>query len=518
MRWRPALWPAAVAYAVAFTTQAAERDRHRKPVHVVGSTSDGLSRIEAPFAVTGDPVNIESGLHELLERLLFPLLLGHGLRDEPREPRRTYGAEPEDDRPARARSDARLTHQTDRSAQVAVVLGRIPGVANAQVIWEGSARPARDGAPLGTTAPVHHMIDTLRQAARIQIAEQMFDGDGPISMVADAAWSKAGWWIPADTAEHAIRQAHDFLNGHPQVDVLWAGHRGLYPEPTWVRTQVLQVNERGAGDVPGLRVLNGESLLAMRLSDIAVIRRVEPAPTAIAGSALGKNEDSSRYDSAYVIDPTAEQAWRLVGHNIHQIAHHHPKALRALDHLAAKCRERLWTLPTEQGQDVTVTLWLRLSDTEVACDDDACQARTTYLTDNGSGDDGRLASGPLPDFARGNSGFGYFTFTTHPHDDGTWVTSKDPAACTLMCTALALHGGLMRVDWMDFSAAGAVSIGHAFWDVRDYQATEIRRSVITSGPDGITEANTGAPGFAWPPLPPEVAAELEQKTRPRQAF
>ncbi|MCW2919267.1 MAG: hypothetical protein JWN52_7335 [Actinomycetia bacterium] len=46
--WRPALLPAAVAYAVAFTTQAAERDRHRKPVHVVDSTRDGLSEIRTP--------------------------------------------------------------------------------------------------------------------------------------------------------------------------------------------------------------------------------------------------------------------------------------------------------------------------------------------------------------------------------------------------------------------------------------------------------------------------------------
>ncbi|WP_159850033.1 hypothetical protein [Nocardia sp. CY41] len=83
VRWRAALWPAAAVYAVAFTTQALERDRHRTPVHVVDSLSDGLSQIRPPFAVTGDALNVESGLEELLEHLLFPLLLGHGLYDQP---------------------------------------------------------------------------------------------------------------------------------------------------------------------------------------------------------------------------------------------------------------------------------------------------------------------------------------------------------------------------------------------------------------------------------------------------
>src|SRR5262249_46457430 len=48
VRWRDSLWASAVAYAVAFTTQAHERHRHRKPVHVVDSTSDGLSQINEP--------------------------------------------------------------------------------------------------------------------------------------------------------------------------------------------------------------------------------------------------------------------------------------------------------------------------------------------------------------------------------------------------------------------------------------------------------------------------------------
>lgn len=92
VRWRPSLLPAAIAYAVAFSTQAVERDRHRKPVHVVDSTGDGLSQIMKPFGVAGDASNVEDGVKVLLEELLFPLLLGHGLRDEPSEPRRGYQA------------------------------------------------------------------------------------------------------------------------------------------------------------------------------------------------------------------------------------------------------------------------------------------------------------------------------------------------------------------------------------------------------------------------------------------
>ncbi|MFI6883843.1 hypothetical protein [Streptosporangium canum] len=68
---------------------------------------------------------------------------------------------------------------------------------------------------------------------------------------------------------------------------------------------------------------------------------------------------------------------------------------------------------------------------------------------------------------------------------------------------------------MDFADPDAVTVGHAAWEVRDYQEIEIRRTVITSGPDGISETETGDPNHAWPPLPPEVAAELEQKSQAR---
>ncbi|WP_329081299.1 hypothetical protein [Streptosporangium sp. NBC_01469] len=299
VRWRPALWPAAIGYAVAFATQAVERDRHRKPVHVVESTSDGLSQIRAPFAVTGEASNVEGGLKELLEYLLFPLLLGHGLRDELYEPHRIYGAEPTDDRPTRAQSDARIMHEVDRATQVAVVLGQIPGVPDAKVIWDGSARPAQDGAPLGTTYPVNENIDELRQAARIQVAAQLYDEAGPAAMGADEAWARAGWWIPSDDAAHAVRQAHDFLGDQPHVDVLWAGHGGGFPAPTWVGVQVIEIFEHSTGpeDVPWMRVFDGKSLFGMGFSDVALVRRAEPA-VINAGSALTDAEASTEAGTA----------------------------------------------------------------------------------------------------------------------------------------------------------------------------------------------------------------------------
>ncbi|MDL4821083.1 hypothetical protein [Actinomadura opuntiae] len=75
-------------------------------------------------------------MEALLEHLLFPLLLGHGMHDEPRKEQRLYGAGPDDDRPGRSRSDARLRAAVDRTHQISVVLGRVPGL-------PGERRPAR---------------------------------------------------------------------------------------------------------------------------------------------------------------------------------------------------------------------------------------------------------------------------------------------------------------------------------------------------------------------------------------
>ncbi|MFD7861490.1 hypothetical protein [Streptomyces sp. NPDC059783] len=110
-------------------------------------------------------------------------------------------------------------------------------------------------------------------------------------------------------------------------------------------------------------------------------------------------------ETAHVISPSAEEAWRLVGHYLHRLSHDVPGQWRLRDHEASQCRERVGSLPTENGNGAQVALWLRLSDTEVPCDDPGCAAREMYLTSDGS--DSVPTSGPLPAFAR-RDGFGYF--------------------------------------------------------------------------------------------------------------
>lgn len=71
-------------------------------------------------------------------------------------------------------------------------------------------------------------------------------------------------------------------------------------------------------------------------------------------------------ETAHVISPSAEEAWRPVGHYLHRLSHDLPEQRRLRDHEASQCREQVWTLPAENGQDAQVALWLRLSDTEVS--------------------------------------------------------------------------------------------------------------------------------------------------------
>jgi len=193
VRWRDTLWHVAVAYAVAFSTQAFERHRHRKPVHVVHSTGDGLSQINDPFGVRGEPMNIEGGLEAILEQLLFPLLLGHGLLDEPREPARIYGATAEDSRAPRRRTDAHVSHDTDRAAQVAVILGMVPGYKSATRIWDGPAGTMTEADALRSAAPSSDLVAELRQEMRLLLAGFLYDAHGSLQATADDAWQRLGW-------------------------------------------------------------------------------------------------------------------------------------------------------------------------------------------------------------------------------------------------------------------------------------------------------------------------------------
>ncbi|MFF8617128.1 hypothetical protein [Streptomyces sp. NPDC015350] len=152
-------------------------------------------------------------------------------------------------------------------------------------------------------------------------------------------------------------------------------------------------------------------------------------------------------ETAHTISPSSEEAWRLVGHYLHRLSHDLPEEWRLRDHEASQCRERVWSLPTENGNDAQVALWLRLSDTEVPCDDPGCAAREMYLTSDGSGS--VPASGPLPAFAR-REGLGYFEYWTHPHHGG-W-------ACDGAGPVRRVHGQLVR-QRRGLDGSGALPVG-----------------------------------------------------------
>ncbi|MFI5864731.1 hypothetical protein [Streptomyces sp. NPDC051546] len=216
---------------------------------------------------------------------------------------------------------------------------------------------------------------------------------------------------------------------------------------------------------------------------------------------------------AHLITPSAEEAWRLVGHYLHGLAHELPDQWRLRDHEASQCRERVWSRPTENGQDVQVALWLRLYDTEVPCDDPGCAAREMYLTSDGSGR--QPASGPLPGFAR-LDGYAYFEYRTHPHYDG-WAASVDPGVVTWLSTAMALYGGYMRINWFDMGDADSMGAGHSLWEVSTHQMHEVSRWSSIVGPHGVRDEGPTNPNSSPVlPLPPEVEAERKAAAEARR--
>ncbi|MFF2226877.1 hypothetical protein ACFVV7_26585 [Streptomyces globisporus] len=218
-------------------------------------------------------------------------------------------------------------------------------------------------------------------------------------------------------------------------------------------------------------------------------------------------------ETAHTISPSALEAWRLVGHYLHGLAHGFPEQWRLRDHAASRCREVVWSLPTENGNDVQVALWLRLSDTEVPCDDPGCAAREMYLTSDGSG--GLPASGRLPAFAR-REGLGYFEYRTHPHRDG-WACDVDPGAVQWMSTALALYGGWIRINWFAMGDADSMRAGHSLWEVTGHEVREISRWSTVAGPDGVrSEGPTNPSAVPVLPLPPEVEAKRKAAAEARR--
>ncbi|MBD0675658.1 hypothetical protein [Streptomyces sp. CBMA156] len=81
-----------------------------------------------------------------------------------------------------------------------------------------------------------------------------------------------------------------------------------------------------------------------------------------------------------------------------------------------------------------------------------------------------------------------------------------------MTTALALYGGVLRVNWMSFGSeaeAFAVGVGHMVWEITDHEVTEVRRLSTISAEAGLSTAESGDPAYRTPPLPPEVQTRLD---------
>jgi hypothetical protein len=210
---------------------------------------------------------------------------------------------------------------------------------------------------------------------------------------------------------------------------------------------------------------------------------------------------------AYRIEPTSQDAWRLIGHYLHHRCHSDP-GWRQVDQRASRLREELAVLPVQRGQDVTVAMWLPLTTSAYTeCAEPGCAARQMYLTSDGSGR--QPASGPLPAFIQ-DGALAYFTYTAHPHGE-YWASSADPQAVNWMTTALALYGGYLRVDFVDYQPE-ALALGHTLWSIAGQHATVLSRHEMTAGEAGITETRPAGSTVTsvYPPVPPEVLAERER--------
>jgi len=212
-------------------------------------------------------------------------------------------------------------------------------------------------------------------------------------------------------------------------------------------------------------------------------------------------------DTAYSVEPTSQDAWRLLGHYLHHRCHQDPD-WRRTDHKASQLREHLVMLPVQRGQDVTVTMWLPLTtDVVVDCTDAGCLARHMYLTSDGTGRQPK--SGPLPDFVV-DGALAYFTYTAHPHGE-YWAASVDSQAVNWMTTVLALYGGFLRVDFMDYRPE-SLALGHTLWRIADQELSELSRHEAVAGDGGVTEIHPipDKHESVYPPLPPEVQARLDR--------
>ncbi|MEV8544430.1 hypothetical protein [Streptomyces sp. NPDC051572] len=506
VRWRDALWPASIAFAVAFTTQGYERDRHRTPFHVVHSLSDGLEQTMKPFAVTGDALNVEYGLEALLKNQLFPMLLGHSLDEEPDDPRRRYGTQPDDNRPARTHTDAHLTHSIDRANQVAVVLGKIPFTPPGVPSWDGSPVAGADAQGLGSTAPANDQCRAVRDEARQQAAEALYDLDGSDAVDAEQAWTRNGWWIPSDHASHAVRQAQQFLPAKTRVHALWFGPGAQLPEPVQVcvDTTIVHPHSSGPRDMPWLEVWDGHSVFGLTLSDIALVRRAEPGDELT--QVWPSPSPSDREDDVTVNEttpgttdrplPTLDDLSLLTNQFLHLAGHRLGEGWKSVDEKAYAAHQRLEkALEAEYTGFLatTVKVWINLFDTDHPCPSGRNQTLPGYAT----------------------TGKPYeVEFNVHAHDPSCGCGQEygfgefSDRVCQLLIV-LCLYGGLMEAHPMIEAATTTenpddheVALRDISWVVDGpdgYDFREVQRRVMRDVTEAESSLNTDTNPTYIPP-------------------
>lgn len=505
VRWRDALWPAAIAYAVAFTTQGHERDRHRTPFHVVHSLGDGLEQTMKPFAVTGDASNVEYGLEALLKHQLFPMFLGHRLDEEPEDPRRRYGAQPDDDRPVRSRTEAHLTHGIDRANQVAVILGKIPFTPPGPPVWDGAAVGGADAQNLGSTAPSSDLCRAVRDEARQQAAEALYDLDGCDEVDADQAWARNGWWIPSDHAPHAVRQAQQFLTSKTRVQVLYFGADGEWPEPVQVCVDatVVHPHSPGSRDQPWLEVSDGHSLFCrLTLSDIALVRRADPGdeltPVWPEAEVTATETGPGTPDRPL---PTLDELSLLTDQFLHLAGHRLGEGWKSVDEKAHAAHQRLEKALEAEYTGFAATsikVWINLFDTAHPCPNGRNQALPAYA----------LTGKPYE-----------VEFDVHAHDPSCGCGQEygfgdfADRVCQLLIV-LCLYGGLIEAHPMIETATATddpteheVVLRDITWEVDGpdgYDFREVQRRVIRDVTDPESDLNTDTnPTY----IPPYMAAD-----------
>lgn len=511
VRWRDSLWPIAIAFAVAFTTQGYERDRHRTPFHVIHSFSDGLEQTMKPFAVTGDASNIESGLEALLKHQLLPMLLGHSLDEEPDDPRRRYGAQDDDNRPAPSSTDAHLTHSIHRANQVAVVLGKIPFTPPGVPVWDGAAVTDADAQGLGSTAPANDLCRAVRDEARQQAAEALYDLDGCDAVDAEQAWTRNGWWIPSDDAAHAMRQAQLFLGVKTRVLVLWFGPAAQFPEPAQICVDIIGVNAHSTGprDVPWLQVSDGRSVFGLTLSDVALIRRAAPDDE-LTDVWPSSDHSSDREVDATVnktspgtadgTQPTLDELSLLTNQFLHLAGHRLGEAWKSVDEKAYAAHQRLEKALEAEYTGFLATgvkVWINLFDTAHPCPSGRNQALPAYA----------LTGKPYA-----------AEFNVHAHDPSCGCGQEygfgefSDRICQLLIV-LCLYGGLIEVHPMIKAATAddpgehEVELRDITWEVEGpdgYDFREVQRRVIRNMTDPDSNRNTDTnPAY----IPPYMTAD-----------